>query len=300
MTRIILLLILLSASLTVTAQCVSGDCRDGEGKMDFGYAVYTGSFKAGLPDGTGTMDYGGGDKYAGSFKGGKEHGTGLLFKKGVARPVAYSQGEIVTRKESVVIGGNEDWKDGVPGCVSGDCANGQGVMKFPSGNRYEGSFRNYQFNGRGKMSFASGNVLEGTFVDHLPVEGSFLYKGEGVLFRGTFNPDGTPLSGTYTNPGTGGIVDVRNGSITSVKNPRLDSIRAAQPKLVTGKCPRCNGEGWNSSSKTTYKHMGGIGRVGATGFVTWDYEPRSIGSTTKSYNACDLCKGSGKVESYQR
>lgn len=286
--------------LSVFSQCLSGNCQDGEGKMDFGYAVYTGSFKNGLPHGTGTMDYGGGDKYAGSFLDGKEDGNGLLFKKGVASPVTYRMGTVVTKKEQVVIGGNGDWKQGIPGCISGDCANGWGKMKFPSGNIYEGEFRNYQFNGKGTMNFASGNKLEGRFVDHIPTEGSFYYAAEGVLFKGSFNPDGTPASGTYTNPGSGGIVDIQNGAITSVRNPRLDSVRAAQPKLVLHKCERCEGKGYTKTTSSRYSNIGGIGTLSPTGYVTWDYAPRSIEHKSTSYDVCSQCKGSGQVERYER
>lgn len=287
-------------STSTGAQCLSGDCKNGEGKMDFGYAIYTGAFKNGEPHGIGTMDYGGGDKYAGSFRNGKEDGTGLLFKKGIAQPVTYSNGAIVTRKENVVIGGNGDWKQGIPGCISGDCANGRGTMNFPSGNVYEGEFRNYQFNGRGKMTFASGNVLEGSFVDHVPQEGSFYYKSDGVLFKGRFNEDGTPSTGSYTNPASGGIVDIQNGNITSARNPRMDSMRAAQPRLVSSKCPRCEGKGYSKTTSTSYSNIGGIGRIGSTGYVTWDYEPRSIAHKSTSYDVCSQCKGSGQIGSYER
>ncbi len=286
--------------LWACAQCRSGNCKDGEGKMDLGYAVYTGSFRNGQPHGTGTLDCGGGDKYAGSFINGKEDGAGLLFKKGVASPVTYRMGQLVTKKEPVVIGGNSDWKQGIPGCISGDCANGRGTMKFPSGNVYEGEFRNYQFNGKGTMSFASGNRLEGQFVDHLPQEGSFFYAAEGVLFKGRFNPDGTPAMGTYTSPASGGVVDIKEGTITAARNPRLDSMRAAQPKLVLNKCDRCGGKGYAKTTRTSYSNIGGIGTIGATGYVTWDYEPRSIEHKSTSYDLCTQCKGSGQVERYER
>ena len=66
-----------------SAQCISGDCKNGWGKMDMGYATYEGQFKNGKPDGSGTMDYGEGNKYQGEWKNGVEHGRGLLFEKNV-------------------------------------------------------------------------------------------------------------------------------------------------------------------------------------------------------------------------
>lgn len=283
-----------------SGQCLSGDCKNGWGKMDMGYAIYEGQFKAGKPDGNGTMDYGEGNKYQGEWKNGVEHGSGLLFEKNKATQVRYNNGvKLENPRPLIVIGsdGVKKEKEDIKGCISGNCANGFGIMVFPSGNRYEGNFKNYQFHGKGKMMFTSGNYIDAVFENHLPKSGVFYYKENDTKFTGTFGLDGLPLSGTYVSAATTGIVEVRNKEIVSVKNPRADSLRAALTAPQKMECSSCNGKGGSSyTSKGTTSTLGGIGTVNSSGYVTWDYPPQTFSTPSRTiYSACSRCNGKGFI-----
>lgn len=69
--------------------------------------------------------------------------------------------------------------------------------------------------------------MEAEFVEHKPKSGVYYYKENDTKFTGSFGPDGLPLTGTYVSAATTGIVEVVNKTITSIKNPRADSLRKA-------------------------------------------------------------------------
>ena len=281
-----------------SAQCISGDCKNGWGKMDMGYATYEGQFKNGKLDGSGTMDYGEGNKYPGEWTNGVEHGRGLLFEKNVATQIEYDNGVKIGKVEPLLVIGTDGvqkQKDDIQGCISGDCANGFGVMEFPSGNRYEGYFKNYQFHGKGKMSFKSGNYIDAVFENHVPKTGIFYYKENDTKFTGSFGPDGLPLTGTYVSEATTGIVEVVNKTITSVKNPRADSLRKALTEPQKMQCRACGGKGGSGSTTPgSSSTLGGIGHSNASGYVTWDYPPQTFSRpSTYTYTSCSVCNGKG-------
>lgn len=284
------------------AQCLWGDCKNGRGKMDFGYAVYTGEFKNGLQQGQGTMDYGNGDKYAGYWNKGKEDGVGLLFVKGIAKPVEYINGQVKEKKWDPIVIGNAGYTDKPQqfnlGCDSGDCVNGYGKMRFPSGNKYKGNFKNYQFNGHGVMTFASGNELDANFKDHVPQDGSFFYANEGVTFKGSFNEDGTPRSGIYKNEAETEVT-VENGKITKVYNPKVEEAKKAEEeknKKQYMRCTACHGKGYYAGSSFSYSTVGGIGHRDGSGYVSWDIPSSTVGHQSFSFGLCSSCHGTGMME----
>ena len=243
-------LLFLIANFSV-AQCISGDCKNGFGKYDYGFAVYEGNFASEKPNGKGTMDYGNGEKFVGNFKDGQEDGDGILYKKNVPQPVTYVNGKVKVRESQVVIGGNAPTVDG---CEKGDCYTGFGIIKFESGNRYEGNFEYGVKSGEGKFYFASGNVFTGNFVNNVFANGTFVYTQDGVSFTGSFNQDGTPKSGDYyyeTNKATVTVVD---GSITKVVNPVAEKARKlAEEQSKPRKCSACSGIGMHVGASKTVK-----------------------------------------------
>ncbi|RYZ62983.1 MAG: hypothetical protein EOO14_00515 [Chitinophagaceae bacterium] len=294
--RIFSLFVFSFFSICLQAQCLVGDCAHGEGKYNFGYAVYSGQFKNGLPHGKGTMDYGEGEKFTGLFEKGKENGFGILtHKNGVQEEVEYSNGNIVRKQAVVVVGGNVK----VEGCIQGDCLNGFGAVQFESGNRYEGNFVNGSRQGKGRFVFAEGNVFEGEFAENLPVSGTFSYTKDRVTFTGTFYADGSPRTGTYHYLLNESKVEVKENVIVKISNPKAEALDAAA-KPEPGKqrtCTTCSGKGITGSASTySYTTPGtytmsqfGQGRI-------MQSNPQTHTSTGRTfYNLCSKCKGSGKL-----
>lgn len=293
MLKTFLLIVFLSAfGTTLHAQCLEGNCQNGNGKYNFGYAVYTGEFKNGEPDGNGLMDYGNGEKYDGTFKKGKEDGTGIYVKDGLVKGVVYKDGFLIKKDVAIAVGGRPKYE----GCTSGDCENGYGVAVFPSGNKYEGNFKNFHFNGKGKMTFTGGNILEGEFENNIPLRGSFFYAKEEMKFNGTFNDDGTPNTGTYSYPNDRSTVTIKNNEITNVHNPKADSARQKTIDDITRKpkkCPQCGGGG--VTSETIKKSF----TIGGTYYQSMKFdritvtEPQTYNSSYKSVSICTKCGGKG-------
>lgn len=71
-------------------------------------------------------------------------------------------------------------------CLSGDCVNGQGFFKYPSGATYEGKWVNDKREGKGKFRSADGDVYEGTFVNDIKEgQGTYIWKS-GTKYVGAF------------------------------------------------------------------------------------------------------------------
>lgn len=288
----ILLLVGLLFSFDSTAQCLSVDCNNGEGKIDYGYAIYTGTFKNGKPHGTGTMDYGAGEKYVGTFVDGKEDGEGILYKGDVTRKVLYRNGKIVQETNVVnAIGGNAPKIDG---CNSGNCLDGVGTMVYPSGNKYNGHFKNGQRHGNGSFTFVSGNTFIGEFQSDLPIQGTFNYKQEAVSFTGKVNEDCTPQTGNYYYPGTGATVTIQNGKITKIANPAADRLHAqmeATEKPST--CTRCNGKGISGYSRVSVTNT--VENVGVDRYLNGRYTTTTRYGNTSFPDICTECGGKGVI-----
>lgn len=300
--HIVSLLLCSLLTLHSRAQCLSGDCSNGTGKMDMGYAVYEGAFKDGQPHGTGTMDYGGGDKYTGGWYKGKEDGGGTLYKKGVASTVFYRLGVMQTApRKAEAIGGNGDWKEKVLGCTTGDCHDGYGEISFPSGNRYAGGFKDGVKSGRGKITFASGNFFEGEFVANNPTTGVFYDAYIKTTFTGSFYPDGKEKTGTYTSPGIDGIVELRDGVVVAERHPHRDSVNAVAAKHARefGPCPYCEGKGQylhTSYSPIKSTRSEGVQRDGLGGGYVNVVSYKTTGGFAQNMVTCPNCKGTGEVK----
>ena len=287
--RNFLLLIVFLTGVYASAQCLSGDCKNGTGKMDFGYAVYEGPFKDGQPNGQGTMDYGDGEKYVGPFLAGKEEGEGVLYKGGKQTAVRYRRGVLQVHNASNVVGGNESTEK-APGCVTGNCRNGYGEMVFPSGNRFKGNFKDGQFSGPGEMQFAGGNLLKADFAAGVPQSGSFYYAAEKTLFKGTLNENGTPRSGVYESKDFDGVVTVSEGRIVKETHPIADSLRADHIANYQT-CPACKGKGEMPCTSSTISFSDRQSYSAVSGFGV---ESTKTTTTYLTMVPCYLCGGTGE------
>jgi hypothetical protein len=290
-------LMLLFSNVTFS-QCVSGDCKNGFGKYDFGFATYEGIFKNGKPNGQGTMDYGGGDKFVGNFTNGQEDGDGKLYKKNIPLDVTYVNGKVKIREKQVTIGGNAPT---VAGCQKGDCYNGFGTIKFDSGNRYEGNFENGIKSGEGTFYYASGNTYSGNFVNNNFSKGTFSYANEKMSFEGIYDVDGAPKTGKYYYPTNKATVFIENRKITKIDNPvarKADSLAVEQSKPK--KCSVCKGAGICAGvtslvNKQSYYSINYVNSSGNTVGTSSGNVMNTMVRETSWPTECKECRGTGKV-----
>ena len=140
--------------------CTSGNCKNGKGALL-------------LSDG---------QRYEGDFKEGAYHGIGRTFDD-VGREGLYGL-----------------WANGIyqgkP--LEGDCENGKGKLEMPSGDIYEGNFKDCQMVGEGRIAYKNGDVYVGKLSDGVPNgEGAYTWKYNGDRYEGAFRNGTMHGKGTY-------------------------------------------------------------------------------------------------------
>lgn len=203
-------------SISIDAQCVSGNCIDGVGTYVYpSGARYTGHFVDGEIHGIGKCVYSDGTVYQGEWahrypegKGTKIYSDGTrhkgLWKKG--KPVD-ADGNVL--EEYIAKREEEQVDDGTniqSGCLSGDCKNGQGIYAYPDGSKYEGNFEHGKLRGQGKWFFPNGDKYVGAFKDNYP-------NGKGTLFHS----DGRKQTGEWRDGEFFGSSLVDGGKIGCIK-----------------------------------------------------------------------------------
>jgi hypothetical protein len=156
----------------VSAQCIDGDCVNGIGSYQFkSGSVYKGNFKEGQFHGYGKCSYADGDVYEGWWEERMPEGKGTLTKSGGSQVTGLWKRGILVDKSGEVL--DSDFAEKTIGqgeiqigCLTGNCKNGLGIMGFPSGARYEGTFMNGKFHGPGKWIYPYGAVFEGEYVEN--------------------------------------------------------------------------------------------------------------------------------------
>ena len=176
-----------------SAECIDGDCRNGNGSFRYkGGNLYTGDFRKGKRQGRGVLEYAGGDRYegewnndkltgfgtytwakdpneryVGQFRNGKRHGTGTYYYKNGNR----YEGQ---------------WRDGI--------RDGYGTFTFATGSkdRYVGQFRDGNRHGMGTYYFENGNKYEGEWRDGDK-------QGLGMFTWGSGKSKGKKYLGHYAN-----------------------------------------------------------------------------------------------------
>lgn len=116
-------------------------------------------------------------------------------------------------------------------CIAGDCVNGTGTYKYPSGSRYTGEFKNGEIHGKGICTYTDGSRYQGEWKHRYP-------DGNGTKTYA----DGTKRTGLWKK---GKPVDkngkVEEAFIAKKKEERNDDGTNIQTGCLSGDCK--NGTG---------------------------------------------------------
>ena len=170
------------------AQCLSGNCYNGQGKFKYtNEAVYEGIFKNGQPHGQGVLIYSNGNRYDGEWRNGKKSGEGVLnFTNG-----ARYEGQF-----------DHNFMDGF------------GQYTFKDGSRYEGFFEADRPNGQGSLIRLDGSKISGLWKDgKLQSESAEEEPGTDVVASGQINKSENvveykPVKKTNVSDGQVGDVNI--------------------------------------------------------------------------------------------
>ncbi|MBX7057214.1 MAG: hypothetical protein K1X75_04065 [Leptospirales bacterium] len=134
------------------ARCLSGNCEDGRGQMEFpGGAIYSGGFREGRPHGNGSVILKNGERYEGQWVEGRKEGAGVY---------TYQDGFIYRGR----------WTD--------NRRQGRGELEWPDGTRYSGEWLDGLMDGHGELSLPGSITLRGVYRKGRLVEGKGLLRGE--------------------------------------------------------------------------------------------------------------------------
>ncbi len=218
------------------AQCISGDCKKGEGVFVFKNGEkYVGAFQANKPNGTGVYFYTDGSRYHGEFVGGLPEGEGVkVFKDGQRRSGQWKKGRLVqatnpstTNSQTEIELVAKGYGDRT-GCVSGNCVTGNGVYIFTGGSIYIGQFEEGEIHGFGVCHYPDGSKYTGEWKHRYP-------DGQGTKIW----PDGREHRGRWQR---GLPVDNDGKYLPPIETAQQAGAAAIQSGCLRGNCQ--NGSGY--------------------------------------------------------
>ena len=190
---IIMYLLITVLPLFATGQCIDGDCIDGYGIYVLpGGSTYEGSFLNGEMHGMGSCAFYDGTRYDGSWHKRYPEGYGVMvLNNGDTREGYWLKGQpaLENRGELLLIDSLQEFTCCIDiqfGCILGDCKDGEGILAYIDGSKYEGSFADGKINGWGTWYFPNGDKYIGSFHENL-------FHGKGALYR----VDGSRLEGHW-------------------------------------------------------------------------------------------------------
>ena len=205
LSRLILVnLFLLAMVFNLSAQCISGDCKNGKGIYLYpSGAKYIGTFLNGEIHGIGTCYYTDGSKYQGNWVYRYPEGNGTkFFVDGSQWTGSWEKGQPVDDSgqllEDILQAKGTRVDDGTniqSGCLSGNCKNGEGTWAYSDGSKYEGQFKNGQIDGRGIFYYADGDKYEGDFKNNFAHGQGSIVRANGEIMIGEW------LEGEYIGKG---------------------------------------------------------------------------------------------------
>jgi hypothetical protein len=150
---------------------------------------YNGSFRHGMRDGFGHIDYANGDTFEGWFQKDQRHGRGLYHHKKDGRTYEGQYEQDIPNDPN----GTMSWKDGtvyVGSFVQGQ-RTGKGIQRFASGVRYQGDFVRRKYDGFGVCEFADGSVYKGEWRrGRAHGQGRLINTHGHVIYEGKWKNDG--------------------------------------------------------------------------------------------------------------
>ncbi len=125
--------------------CVSGNCKNGTGTMQYQTGIYVGSWENGLRNGQGKYTWPNGDVYEGTWQNDNRHGYGVYL-----------------------------WNDGskYKGNYSVGIRSGYGIYYYTNGNIYEGTWQNNLKHGIANLYFKDSANLGGKYINNKYVNGT--------------------------------------------------------------------------------------------------------------------------------
>ncbi len=152
------------------AQCLSGDCKTGNGIQIYSSGErYIGQFKNGKSHGLGTYFYQDGSRYFGYWAYGNPDGAGIQrLPNGKEEKGIWRRGVLVQEDPQLVISDNGQVQLLKFGCINGNCQNGNGIVLYPDGSLYSGDFKNSKKEGVGICFYPGQTVYRGNWKNGLP------------------------------------------------------------------------------------------------------------------------------------
>jgi len=222
------------------AQCITGNCIDGSGVMYYpsSSSRYVGEFKSGRREGFGFLYLPNDGNYMGYWKNNRYEGEGIrLMGDGKIEQGIWKEGQLTKPMANLNLRLDGNAIKFKPGCISGNCFEGNGIKLYPDGMIYLGDFKNGNRNGFGKVYNPDKSIYEGRWVNN-KMDGSGMFIDDrGVKKTGVWKENTYISSGT--NPGAVPVL--------ASKNP------LRQTGCISGDC--INGYG-------TYVYMDGSRYIG--------------------------------------
>lgn len=227
-------------SLRLEGALVRGEI-DGVATLASDQWSYTGSFRKGVPHGSGYMRMGNGDQYEGGIVDGMREGPGQFVGQ-----------------DRTTYDGN--WKRGK--------RDGFGKAVFATGGSYEGEWQQGVFHGQGKIVYAGGNTYEGQFVGGRAAHHAGVAEAAPAAAPvRQFDTKGEELElGSHMRTRTGTSPLPPEATWEQLTPEQQAMVRAAYPALETGDeppYPLTGNRGFSRAIGEIYNHY-----PGHTGIVT--------------------------------
>ncbi len=226
------LVLAIFAAPHLSAQCLTGNCRNGSGTFQFtngdtyaglwlngqpnGKGTYTfrtkerydGDFKGGKFDGYGTMYYPDGARYVGGWQNNRKHGTGKLFATtGAVTAGTWVSGKLNNSSTTTTTASapaasrptpappaatGRNNVTGLPNCNSSYCRNSRGYYDYPDGSRWVGEFKEGLPFGQGTCYYANKDRYVGQWQHNAPYGEGVMYFASGRAY-GAVWANGSPV-----------------------------------------------------------------------------------------------------------